>query len=205
MCSIIGSFSKNKIEELVELNQHRGNFSYSITVIDKDYNIINQIKDFGLFDKSKLSGEGYFICHVQSPTNGMLEDKNRIHPTENNNTFMWHNGLIKNRGIKDLQKFLKTDIEFDTLLLHKAYKNYSLSDIEGLFTCLYLDKGIEIFRTRHGKLYIDEDMNISSERFPDSKCINYDTIYNVDVQNKKLTVQDTFKTKRFNICIDGEI
>jgi hypothetical protein len=81
-----------------------------------------------------------------------------------------------------------------------------LNEIEGLFACLYYKDGeIFLLRTKHGKLYVDKDLNISSERFIHSKCINYDTIYKLDLETKNLIEVDTFKTKRYNIVIKGEL
>lgn len=212
MCSIIGSFSKDKIKELVALNQHRGNFSYSISLIDTNTNEIKeQVKeftefDFEILDKCYESKEIYYLCHVQAPTGGLVKEFNRIHPTQHDGTWMWHNGIIKPRGIKDLQKHLETDITFDTQLLHESLNTqFSLSDVEGLFACAYLtEDGLFLFRSKHAKLYIDEDLNISSEQFDGSKCINFDTIYKVNF-NDFLTKVGEFTTKRFNIVVPGEL
>lgn len=211
MCSIIGSFSKDKIKELVTLNQHRGNFSYSISLIDvKTNKVVEQIKEFEEFSTEMLGkcyeADGiYYLCHVQAPTGGLVREFNRIHPTQHGESFMWHNGIIKPRSIKDLQKHLDTDVNFDTQLLHESFQSYSLSDIEGLFACAYLDKnGLLLFRSKHAKLYIDEDLNISSEQFDGSKCINYDTVYKVNFSDF-LEEVGAFTTKRFNIVIEGEL
>ena len=213
MCSIIGSFSKEKVIELIELNQHRGNFSYSISTFDTDNNVMtDQIKSFGSFDKEVLGRCSdkeniYYICHVQAPTGGLMQDPKRIHPTNINDTFLWHNGIIKSRSIKKLQAQFITIEEFDTALLHKVLPNWKeLSTVEGLFSCAYVNKeGLHLFRTKHGQLHIDKDMNISSERFEGSKCINYDTIYQVDLKEKQLKEIDSFNTKRFNIVVPGEL
>lgn len=206
MCSIIGSYKKEMVKSLVELNQHRGNFSWSITLGNMT------IKNFGEFDFEKLNSmnkEGYLISHIQAPTGGMIEDVDRIHPTEINKTKLWHNGLITPRGIRELQKKTYSDNMFDTKLLHKAIDEFGfevLSSIEGLFSCLYFDgNDYFIFRTKHGKLYIDNELNLSSERFENSKCINYDTIYKLDFSKKRIENIESFKTKRYNYIIQGEL
>ena len=195
MCSIVGSFSKEKFTELMQLNQFRGNFSYSVSL----YNIIDkkitfQSKSFGEYSSKVLD----------------ILDTTRIHPTNVENTFLWHNGIITSRGVKNLQKNLETQDTFDTLLLNKSItQNFDyLSHIEGLFTCLFVDENkgkVNIFRTKHGKLFVDEDLNISSEKFKNSKCINYDTVYELDFINKKLNIIQKFKTLRYNIIIEGEL
>ena len=215
MCSIVGSFSKEKFTELMQLNQFRGNFSYSVSL----YNIIDkkitfQSKSFGEYSSKVLdildTTNCYVIGHVQAPTGGLTQDTTRIHPTNAENTFLWHNGIITSRGIKNLQKTLGSQDTFDTLLLNKSIsQNFdSLSEIEGLFTCLFVDENkgkVNIFRTKHGKLFVDEDLNISSEKFKNSKCINYDTVYELDFINKKLNIIQKFKTLRYNIIIEGEL
>ena len=206
MCSIIGSFKKEIVADLVRLNEERGNFSWSITINNKTK------KGFGPFDFNQLEQideEGYIISHIQAPTGGSTEDENRIHPTINGETKLWHNGILTPRGIRFLQNELKTNETFDTKLLHDAIVKFGfeiLSSIEGLFSCLYYDgEDYFIFRTKHGKLYIDSNLNLSSERFKDSKCINFDTIYKIDFKNKNISKVGDFKTKRFNYIIHGEL
>lgn len=208
MCSIIASYSKNKLEELVDLNQFRGNFSFSYLEFENDK--LNQpTKKFGPYDKNIINDNfNYKISHLQAPTGGLIQDINRIHPTTINNSKLYHNGIITPRGIKFLQNKLNSDETFDTWLLHKAIEVFGfeiLSEIEGLFSCLYIkDDKIFIFRTKHGKLYIDEEMSISSERFENSKCINHDTVYELDLINKKVNIINKFKTLRCNIIVSGE-
>jgi hypothetical protein len=209
----MASFSKSKIIELVEINQHRGNFSYSISIYNiKTKQLNNIIKDLGVFDinmiPDNLDPSDYIICHVQAPTGGILKDTDRIHPTKINDTYLYHNGIIKPQGQRYITNNFDIDIatNFDTYLLHSVLPDYKkLSEIEGLFACLYVNNTIKLFRTRHAKLYIDDDMSISSEEFKDSKCINYDTIYELNLEDKKLLEIDEFKTKRYNIIIQGDL
>lgn len=206
MCSIIASFKKEKLEALVDLNQFRGNFSFSYLELETG----ESTKQFGQYNKDVIeNNQNYKISHLQAPTGGLVQDINRIHPTLINNTKLYHNGIITPRGVKFLQIKLNTSETFDTLLLHKAIEEFGLdilSEIEGLFSCLYIrGDRIFIFRTRHGKLYIDGEMSISSERFKNSKCINYDTIYELDLINKNVNIINKFKTLRCNIVVPGEM
>lgn len=213
MCSIIASYDSTKLKKLIKLNQFRGNFSYSYTTINKHNKPTSQLKTFGEFNNHIVnSNTEYKIAHVQAPTGGMIKDENRIHPVTNkidNTNMLWHNGLLTPRGIKFLQDKLETEEIFDTKLLFDAINKFGfniLSEIEGLFSCLYIINGtIFIFRTKHGKLYIDEDMNISSERFEGSKCINSDIIYEINLIKKDLSEFTKFRTKRFNYIIKGEL
>jgi len=216
MCSIIASFNREKFEELIKLNQHRGNFSFSYTELDTTIGNLpaNQIKGYGEFEKLLINSERhlYKIGHVQAPTNGMIEDSNRIHPIMNGespNSMLFHNGLLTPRGVKFLQHKLQTNETFDTRLLFEAIKEFGydiLDEVEGLFSCLHIRDGeIFIFRTKHGKLFIDEDMNVSSERFLGSKCIGYNRIYKLDLDKKHIISKQPFITKRFNFVIKGEL
>ena len=215
MCSIVGSFDKDSFENLVDLNQFRGNFSYSFSIYDiNEKRVKEQTKGFGQFDKSLIKNaiskpHIYYIGHLQAPTGGLLKDENRIHPTIIGNSMLWHNGILTPRGIKYLQKNLSTDEIFDTKLLHQAILSSEyiklLSNTEGLFSCLFYDRDLYVFRTKHGKLFIDNNMSISSERFDNSKCINYDTFYHLDFKNMKLSAGEKFTTARYNIIINGEM
>lgn len=232
MCSIIGSFKKDKIIELVKLNQHRGNFSYSISIFDINDSpyMVGNIRNFGKFDIKELDncyvhsdslGEYYYICHVQDPTNGLIKDRNRIHPNYFTNksvdSELWHNGIITAKGMDFIKENIDNkdiDLNFDTALLNTIIceKDYNiLSEIDGLFTCVryyhnqFFKQKIDVFRTRHGKLYVDDELNMSSEKFEGSKCINADTIYTMDFKNKKLIESGKFKTLNFNFNIKGEM
>jgi hypothetical protein len=207
MCSIFGSFNKNRVIELAELNQFKGTFSYSLTQDDRSH------KAFGKFDNDIVNDivqtDNYIIGHVQAPTGGMIKDDNRIHPTSVGQSLLWHNGLLTKRGIKYLQDYLDTTEEFDTKLLHEYFVRYNftfLNKIEGLFTCIFKHgTGYYVFRTKHGKLYVNEELDLSSERFEGSKCINYDTIYKMNFAEKRLQPVSYFKTNRYNFIIKGEL
>ena len=205
MCSLIGSFSAEKFKELIDINQFRGTFSYSYF----NANTAKIQKDFGTYNYSIIEPDGFKIGHVQAPTGGLIKDINRIHPTEIQGSLLWHNGIITSQGIKKLQNQYNKDTTFDTFLLHNAIVNDGfevLSEIEGLFTCVfYFENNYYIFRSKHGKLYIDDDLNFSSEKFENSKCINFDVIYKLDFNEKKLIICDSVETLRYNVVIDGEL
>ena len=200
---------KENLQHLVDINQFRGNYSYSISALSDTLTILK--KDFGEFPEvSTLNlNDGFYACHVQAPTGGMIPDKDRIHPSELPDSALYHNGIITPRGVAYMQDKLQTTETFDTKLLHGMIDRYGfecLSDIEGGFACLYIKQNnIYIFRTKHLKLHFSSDM-ITSERAEGTKMINADTIYKVSVQDKlSLEPIDTFKTKRYNYIIAGEM
>lgn len=211
MCSIIGSYDPEQLKLLVELNQHRGNFSYSISMFDEDGITIN--KEFGDFDFDAVKvadPNDYILCHVQAPTGGLVKDRDRIHPIRYDNSLLWHNGILTDAGIKYLQEATKSTETFDTYLLVKALELFGidiLSKVEGLFSCVWKNNENEffVFRTKHGKLYVDDFLSISSERFANSRCINSDTVYRINWNQKKLEVTTHFKTMMYNFIIKGEM
>lgn len=209
MCSIIITLDKNKCKELVEINQFRGNFSYSITEVDSNNIVVNQVKEFGLFNTDNFNENSNLkICHVQAPTGGLIKDINRIHPVKIDNAYLWHNGMLTARGIKQLQNKLDTTETFDTKLILEAILKFGfdvLNELEGSFACVLLIRGeIYLFRARHSKIYVElPSFNVSSEKFENSKCINYDTIYSYS--NGQLTAVNYFKTLRYNIVVEGEM
>ena len=79
MCSIIGSFKKNKFQELLKLNEHRGSFSWSLfcasvttnsTPIQSNLPSYSQplfIKQFGLKTGTLPSGRNAPGFNYQGP------------------------------------------------------------------------------------------------------------------------------------------
>jgi len=215
MCAIIGSFDKQILIKLIERNQHRGRVAYSISTYDIESGDVKTYYERGEFNHiffEKINTDGkYTICHLLSPT--LTENDEEVtHPsvltTEVGESCLWHNGVLLPSTMEMIQQNLGSQSYFDTYLLHQWIdKGEKLDDIEGSFACLYITqkKQIQLFRSKHAKLFIDEDMTISSERFEGSRCINPDCFYNLDLEKKSLKVEGFFKTKRFNIYIKGEM
>ena len=200
MCAIVGSFNRDKFEELIELNTYRGNHSYSFAEYDiKNRKFNNLVRDFGYFDFSVLDGieEGnYLIGHVQAPTTDS-KDKDSIHPSELNETFLWHNGIIKEDCVRELQTNLGNYNKWDTNLLHQWIINdKDLSEIDGTFSCLYANNNsLFLFRNEISPMFIDKDFNLSSTKFVGSKATEPNELLIVDLNNKKLNTKFTFTTK----------
>lgn len=206
MCSIICSFSKSKLIELIELNQYRGNFSYSISIFDNNDGVIYSYKDFGKFDFNQIPNKmplQYYVAHVQSPTGGLVKEYNRIHPSyiPESDSYLWHNGIIKKNNIKTLQQKLSCDNEWDTALLHEDLdieEFKGLNDIDGSFGCIYVQNKtttLYAFTSDIITLFIDDEFNISSVRFENSKRITPNIVYEADIILRKLNQYSKFRTK----------
>lgn len=221
MCSIFGSFNKNTITELLNINQYRGNFSYSISIIDTtDCSIYSQYKDFGEFDIRQipdgLKEKYYILCHVQAPTGGLITTLNRVHPSiysyattcedniiYKNDSYLWHNGILKDDFIQKIRPTLKiSQVEtWDTYILHNYIKNTKcgwdcLSHVDGSFGCIYLDVDkIFSFTSDTINLYIDDNFNISSVKPNNSyKRQEPNNVFMWDFKNKKKEIVGTFNS-----------
>lgn len=191
MCSIVASFDKNKFIELMKLNSYRGNFSYSVLCFNYvEKKIISIYKSFGIFDENILKniedGDIYFIGHQQSPTGGLIKDEKRIHPSIINNSYLYHNGMLKNNFLQKYDYNNKWDTELLHKLINDDIKNLNL--IEGSYSCLYIKENgdILLFRNQLSPLYIDKNLNISSTVFESSNMTEYNVIYRLDFNNKNI-------------------
>lgn len=200
MCAIVGSFDKDKFKELIVLNTYRGNHSYSFA----EYNVESKkfssiVKDFGYFDFSNLNciEEGnYLVGHVQAPTTDS-KDKESIHPSVLNKTFLWHNGIIKEDCVKELQINLDSNHKWDTKLLHQwVAEDKDLSNIDGTFSCLYADNNsLFLFRNEISPMFIDNDFNLSSTKFENSTPTIANELLIIDFFNSELITKKKFRTK----------
>lgn len=202
MCAIIGSFSKDTLLELVELNSYRGNHSYSISEYSPvDHSFILHRKDFGPFSLEgiELKEGNYYVAHIQAPTT-QSRDIHSIHPSAHGTKdYLWHNGIIKDDNIKWLQeKYNMPGISWDTALLHYHINRNgleSLSDINGTFSCLYYYYGVlYLFRNEISPMFIDDKFNISSTKFKGSKPTPPNRGLEMIFENRTLEEACEFKT-----------
>ena len=119
MCSIIGSYDIEMVKDLAKLNEYRGQHSHSFFVLlnnkvvysHKDYGELNIADHLHKVDND----QNYYIVHQQAPTSLQVEDA--IHPAQLGDHYLWHNGIIKNKCIKELQSIYRTSTDWDTKLL----------------------------------------------------------------------------------------
>lgn len=199
MCAILGSFSKDVLQNLIKTNSYRGNHSYSLTrinVITGDLQIIEKSLGKPNLDNVSFEEGYYYLGHVQAPT---TEERTleSVHPSEYEGEYLWHNGIIKDSTVKKLQEILEDNTTWDTRLLHKFLKKGGkLEDIEGSFSCArYKKHGIFLFRNQIAPLFYDKDLNISSTRFENCKATPSNTYLWMDFVNRKLATIFTFENK----------
>jgi len=189
MCSIVGSYSSDKIIELAKLNEYRGTYSHSITYINNTSSLLREVKT-GLgplpYDCITIPDNHYCIVHQQAPTADNYNDN--IHPADIGGQLLWHNGIIKEYEIKRLQSLYNVDYSWDTkLLLKQLIELKTPNNIDGSFSCVwYYKHNINIFRNEISPLFIDGDMNISSTMFKNCYSIDANRIFKLDIENKNV-------------------
>lgn len=204
MCGIVASKSINTFKKLIELNQSRGSFSYSLTILfySDDYSKLGNIelyKGFGEFNFKLLDDLNeidtmYLIGHIQAPTNGLVEDIERIHPSKYYGHYLYHNGILKTEYINEYAKMYSG---WDTELLNKMIFGCGyncLEFVKGSFACIEL-KGsiISVFRNNNSIIYYDRFMNFSSAKFDDSIELSSGEVFNINLHDNKLIPTYTFK------------
>ena len=184
MCAIFGSKDKQKFLELAELNQYRGNHSWSTTCFVtgrfEHYANAERVKHILTFRgegefKDKVTGfpednkDGfitYYLGHVQAPTTDSVE----THPSNINGDLLWHNGIIKDNEVKRLQELYNSESNWDTelMLMHYA-ETKNFDDLDGTFACvLYDNEQLYLARNEISPLFYNDYGDISSTKFDGS-------------------------------------
>jgi hypothetical protein len=197
VCSIIGSFKKEKIIELCELNAYRGQQSHSIGYYDPDIQDFFYIcRSYGPvnYDMIDIPEDNYCVVHMQAPTTDSDDDS--IHPAAIGRSLLWHNGILKQKEIQRLQKIFNTDETWDTyLLLMQMINKGTPENIDGTFSCLYYNgSNLHLFRNEISPMFIDNDCNISSTKFEGSHPTKENTLYLFRPERNILNEVFTFKT-----------
>lgn len=200
MCSIIGSFDRDKIIDLIKLNLYRGQHSYSISYYNVETKTIDNIKkDLGSipFESIDIPEGHYCIAHMQAPTtsNKSIES---IHPAfyEEASSYLWHNGIVKDHCIKEMMFELLESNSWDTYLILKQFETKkTLDGIDGTFSCLYYKEreGLKLFRNEISPLFIDDNDNISSTKFENSFSLEPNIVWNF-IPGEDIIEEYTFST-----------
>lgn len=196
MCSISGSFSKQKIKDLYRINAYRGEMNYSVTTFEYDsswnrtrvgtvFQDEGGLQDF-IIDNQQESEVKYFLTHSQAPTT----EVSSIHPATYSGALLWHNGIIKQSTIPSGT--------WDTEWLLKQILDYgwsSLSRVNGSFACIMYNAGmLYAFRNEISPLFIDDELNISSTKFPHSRSLQPNQVWVLDILSKTYRSVAEFET-----------
>lgn len=198
MCSIIGSFSKERLHNLAGLNAYRGSHSHSVYAITQD-SIDYSHRGYGLLnvpDHSVSHSDGrYFVAHQQAPTTA---DMTHMHPAQIGDDLLWHNGIIKEDEIERLQQMFGCKAKWDTYLLLKyIVHNENVNNIDGTFSCVMrLKNEWFIFRNEISPMFISDTGDISSTKFAGSTSIPPNIIFKMKilVDSIELIPYDEFVT-----------
>ena len=199
MCSIIGSFSKDKIIELAKLNAYRGQHSWSISYLNffrgEMLSVSRGLGELPI-DHINIPENHYCIVHQQAPTTGLKDST--IHPAQIGQNLLWHNGIIKAESIKKMQKDLYCSHDWDTYLILRQMVDIDTPDgIDGTFACLFFDgTNLIAFRNEISPLFIDKDSNISSTKAEGFTSIEPNKMFLFDPyeDNLKLALIKEFET-----------
>lgn len=200
MCAVVGSFDRNKLLELIELNSYRGSHSYSFSTISPESGqLVLRQKALGVIEAGRIDiPDGHYaVVHIQAPTTE-AKDLESIHPAcENDNSYLWHNGIIKANHVKVLQQKYGKDTNWDTRLLLRAVCTSwgELNTVDGSFSCLLYDHGTAyLFRNSISPMFFDSDLNISSTKFEGSVSTPANRVLKMDFKARCLYTIEEFKT-----------
>lgn len=206
MCSIVGSFKKDKLIELCKLNEHRGQHSHSVSYYDIVTGEISVQRASGPinYDYIRQRSLVYMIVHMQAPTSEGAASN--IHPAYHDGRFLWHNGILKQTYIQQLKESLNEVCSWDTFLMLKAItqdREY-LNQLDGSLSCLLYDhEKLYLFRNEISPMFYDENLNISSVSFHGSKPTPPNQLHHMDFNFSELFAVKNFMTK-FNPYYLGE-
>lgn len=195
MCSIIGSFDRDKVIELCELNAYRGQYTHSVNYFDVARGTLTVHRREGAVDYSTINipQGNYCIVHMQAPT---TENTGAVHPAYYEGSYLWHNGILKQKEVDRLKVTLQEIASWDTYLLLKAYiSGHDMGTIDGSFSCLlYEESSLVLFRNELSPMFIDENMTISSTKFAGAVSTNPNVFLSLNLKKKTVQAGKTFKT-----------
>jgi hypothetical protein len=200
MCSIVMGYDTDKVRELARLNKSRGTHSHSVFYVHREtLEIPHLFKSLGELDVNSITiPENHIaIVHQQAPTT-VAKTSTNVHPSHEELSYLWHNGILKSATCSDLQSRLGTTEEWDTRLLHLwIERDGDLNIIDGSLACIYLIEGsqLNVFRNQIAPMHFDGH-SFSSTPFPGSSSIAADTFFDVDftTDNVRLSAVGRFKT-----------
>ena len=196
MCSIVGSFKKDKLFELYRQNVYRGEHAHSISYYDIVSGELTVERGKGPLDFNKIEQKPlvYMIVHLQAPT---TQGSETIHPAHYEGRYLWHNGILKQSFIEKLKSSLNDVCDWDTFLMLKAITEdrENLNNLDGSFSCLLYDhEKLYLFRNEISPMFVDAYMNISSTHFNGSRSTEPNQLHHMDFNFSALFAVKNFTT-----------
>ena len=199
---IIGSFSKPKILELIDANKIPDCYAHSVGIFEIETGrMLSVNRGYGDVDCDKLydGGFAYYTIIWRQPTNvgrnlqpaTMMADRHSYYELN-----LWHIGNLTPNAVKRLQHDEDNIERWDTQLFIKHLCRFGAPvDIEGSFACVYCDDiDLFVFRNELENMYIDNDMNICSNVFPDSFVVSQNKVWKFDWKKKQINSVEEFQT-----------
>ena len=201
MCGLFASFNRDVFKKLFVANSYRGVNNPTVTFInryDGSQSQVHTIKDVNDLDRIlDQHSDEYIIGHIQAPTS---IDRTRRHPafetldyTSGEVICLWHNGIIKEKSMEDIQKWINEDMDgckdsfnpgWDTSLLLARFSSCvsfpglsdfsPISEIDGSFACIFYHTSqtssrLLFFRNSISPLFFDPStLSISSVKTPEA-------------------------------------
>lgn len=201
MCGIFASFSRDKFIELGYKNAYRGSSSCSVSHVVPEGEVGIEKSANRTFDQLGVQSDTsvFKIGHIQAPTT-IADLTASIHPATIDGHMLWHNGIVKDFDVKRLQSELNSSDSWDTKLILKSILATSgwdtLSDINGSFACVYVEGNtVYVFRNEISPLFVDDELNMSSVKFPGSRSLPPNKVFMLDLVNKEFLEVGEFTTK----------
>ena len=173
MCSIVVSYTKNVLQHLIQLNAYRGTEKYAAFVHGDMFQGSSMMPETLQCDK-------FTVVHHQAPTHPRSESQ----PAQIGENFLFHNGIIKQRGLKKIADEIGIDSEWDTKILCAIASNRRwdlLSDVDGTFACIArIDYEWFVFRNDLAPMFVDVHLNMSSTKFDGSIAIPANKVFKLD-------------------------
>jgi len=202
--TIIGSFYKDKIIELCELNKHRNSYAYSIGTYDVDnHGFLGVNRGYGEFSYNKLDNNPnfYTIVYLQStPCGRNVQPASTIdrHALDHGfeEYYLWLHGNLTAAEIQKLQIEEDTEEQWETMLLLKHVVRYEApADVDGSFSCVYSDgEDLYLFRNELESMFVDDELNICTMPFKGSRATSANKMILMNLEKKTLKITEPFDT-----------
>lgn len=214
MCCISSSFSVDSLLNMVNQGKSRAGHSWSVTVIRSGRVILlnrglvvntpDELDEVILHNiKPNLIDRDYIIVHQQAPTTS--ERTAAVHPatSPSHPGMLWHNGIIKQSSVDQLQATYNRTDKWDTMLLSFVLNDFiendvdHLSSIRGGFACVYVNSAtgdVNLLRNSVCPLFVNSVGDVSSIQSGSMQPLPVNTVFHLDLNTKQLIPKKSFES-----------